>query len=82
MRSKCASHCGGCGRHFAGDTAFDAHRRGKNGNRYCADPQDVNLVLKRTDGTCDLFGPPQVGAHIWQTPPGDRTLPGRAALAS
>ena len=31
-------HCGVCHRDFMGLAAFDKHRRGKHGARYCVDP--------------------------------------------
>jgi len=77
-RMKCLAHCGGCGRHFAGDRAFDAHRRGKGAERRCHDPQDVGLEIKRTDGRCDMYGPEQYGQVIWQTPAVDNPFAGHA----
>ena len=37
MRQTCTDHCAGCGRHFHGLGAFDAHRR----EGECCDPEMV-----------------------------------------
>lgn len=55
-RQTCTDHCVGCGGHFHGLGAFDAHRR----EQLCRDPESVAtqkgvLLLQAwtTDGYCD-----------------------------
>lgn len=60
-RHGCQSHCAACGQHFAGVTAFDAHRKGG----YCNEPSEVLygpdskrpgqpvLQVWVADGSCD-----------------------------
>jgi hypothetical protein len=74
-RLNCQSCCPACGRHFSGDSAFDAHRRGshQDGTRHCANPERVVnddgeslLVAKTGDGGC-FIGPNRlVGVTVWQ----------------
>lgn len=73
-RTSCTHHCPACSSHFTSQAAFDAHRRGKPGARYC-DTDAVNedgealLVIKSENGSCDLQRPPCVsGCVIWSTP--------------
>ena len=44
-KQTCTDHCGGCGRHFHGLTAFDKHRV----DGYCENPSVV--VNTKRDGT-------------------------------
>jgi hypothetical protein len=56
-RTTCTSHCVACGRHFAGDKAFDMHRRGDHaaGTRHCVSPHDEpRLTIAAEDGVCRL----------------------------
>lgn len=57
-RITCTSHCVGCGRHFAGDKAFDMHRQGDHaaGTRHCFSPLDDRLTIAAEDGVCRLAG--------------------------
>lgn len=57
-RTTCTSHCAACGRHFAGDKAFDLHRRGDPATgRYCVSPLDEpRLTEAATDGYCAISG--------------------------
>lgn len=57
MKQTCTDHCGACGRHFHGLTAFEAHRR----NFECVDPplavSDRGRQLLQAwtdDGWCSL----------------------------
>jgi hypothetical protein len=56
-RGTCRSHCAACDRHFAGDHAFDLHRRGKPDRRYCVDPvNEPRLVIASDDAYCRISG--------------------------
>jgi hypothetical protein len=48
---RCTSHCRGCDRHFAGDAAFDLHRRGSfvKNTRHCIDPAKDKRFEVRAD---------------------------------
>jgi hypothetical protein len=48
-RTTCTAHCAACGRHFAGDTAFDMHRRGDPDRRYCVSPLDEPRLTVATE---------------------------------
>lgn len=76
-RQTCTDHCGTCGRHFHGLTAFDSHRRAFE----CLDPATAVsergrqlLQVWTEDGWCDLdrrcwHGGERVPLHpvtIWQ----------------
>lgn len=65
-RTGCVACCPACGRHFAGDSAFDAHRAGPAGGRWCVDPAEVaRLVVKTEAGSCGLGGVVRVGVVVW-----------------
>ena len=56
-RTTCTSHCEACGRHFAGDTAFDLHRRGEPDHRHCVSPLDEpRLTIAAEDAYCAICG--------------------------
>ena len=56
-RTTCTSHCARCGRHFAGDTAFDMHRRGEPDARHCVSPLDEPRLTEATAaGYCLISG--------------------------
>jgi hypothetical protein len=55
--TNCTAHCAGCGRHFAGNQAFDMHRRGDPaaGRRYCVAPlEEPRLMVATEDGVCRI----------------------------
>ncbi len=60
--------CVPCGRRFAGDGAFDAHRLLVNGRypRRCVDPAEVGLVAEL--GECRLGPSVEIGVEIWHDP--------------
>ena len=57
-RTTCTSHCAACGRHFAGDGAFDLHRRGEaSSGRHCVAPLDEpRLAVADDGGRCSISG--------------------------
>ena len=57
-RTTCTSHCAACGRHFAGDGAFDLDRRGEAATgRRCVSPLDEpRLTAAADDGVCRISG--------------------------
>lgn len=70
-RTACTHHCcGECDGCFSSLGAFESHRRGKPGARYCdvdvTDDQDRPLLVPKTErGTCNLSVPPRVGVTVW-----------------
>ena len=69
-RTTCTSHCAACGRHFAGDTAFDMHRRGdQSTGRYCVSPLDeARLTTAAEDGYCAISGEHDDGVPVTLDP--------------
>jgi hypothetical protein len=75
MKTKtCSSHCRTCGRHFAGDGAFDRHRAGdpKKGDkgldgRHCTNPEN-DKFFEAVTGDCRIAAPgsPGSGITIWR----------------
>lgn len=55
-RQTCTDYCSGCGRHFHGLGAFDAHRVGQFGvDRHCGDPTGLSGLQVWTEaGYCDF----------------------------
>jgi len=56
----CSSHCRSCGRHFAGDVAFDKHL-GKLAHHPCRHPEDVKTGdglpwFEEVEGECRISG--------------------------
>ena len=49
-RMTCTDHCSACGAHFHGTGAFDAHRQGEQGSRYCAEPSEVVMLKGKREG--------------------------------
>jgi hypothetical protein len=67
-QSTCTNHCVACGSHFSSLGAFDAHRKGEPGGRWCDEPDDVpRLAAKSNHGRCDLAAPAfrVNGVTIW-----------------
>lgn len=61
----CTAHCRSCGGHFAGTTAFDAHRRGAAANRTCVDPS-ANPRFESKVGSCRIAGArPGPTSSVW-----------------
>jgi len=66
----CSSHCRSCGRHFAGDAAFDRHRTGvfagdgdRENTRHCKDPvQDA--WYEQIEGECRIEAPSEPAKRI------------------
>lgn len=61
----CSSHCRSCGKHFAGDGAFDRHRGGtfkgdgrRKDNRHCKDPARDDW-FESIEGECRISDPSQ-----------------------
>ena len=68
-RTTCTAHCAACGRHFAGDTAFDMHRRGEPDARHCVSPLDEpRLTEATTAGYCAISGEHDDGEPITLDP--------------
>ena len=89
-RTTCTSHCAACGRHFAGDTAFDMHRRGDPATgRHCVSPLDEpRLTTAADDGYCAISGEHDDGVPLVLDPitvyglAASRTPAERARLAA
>jgi hypothetical protein len=67
-RSRCKTHCPTCHAHFSSNAAFDAHRKGPIGARYCAEPADLTsragvpvFGVKDLAGVCEIAGG---GVHV------------------
>lgn len=55
----CTGCCGGCGRHFTSQTAFDEHRQrkveGGKSTWHCVDPSVIGSLERATEnGTCRI----------------------------
>lgn len=71
-RQTCTDHCSGCGRHFHGLGAFDAHRVGDFGrDRRCGDPVECGLEIWTDSGACELVWPHVDGITVWHLPLSD-----------
>lgn len=64
---KCRAHCGGCGRHFSSQAAFDAHRQGNYpDDRHCVQPWDDEQFAAE-DGVCQMYAQEATG-EVWYLP--------------
>jgi hypothetical protein len=73
----CRYHCAACGCHFTSLDAFDAHRDGEDGKRWCDNPAHVvrrgsgRRALLPNAGRCRLSFPggesATVDATVWET---------------
>lgn len=70
-RTGCLNHCGGCGRHFTGLSAFDEHRKGGT----CNDPESMmkknsEPAFQSVTGFCNkMLGCFEDGKHIRDVEP-------------
>jgi hypothetical protein len=77
----CAAHCSGCGGHFAGNVAFDAHRRGRFNlpptspdRRRCVAPE-TDGRFERVEGGCQLRSGGPARVTIWRLRASGKGLP-------
>lgn len=71
-RQNCTGCCGGCGRHFTSNSAFDAHRRQRvvDGRKrfVCLDPSEIGLEAATYNGRCRIPPNNLSDVVVWRLP--------------